>query len=96
MHVRAVPANTVRIPEPVAGEALVVERYGKPYAVIIDGEDFALYRRMMELWDRPLPIGLRMTEAGAELHRLSEAGEAVEEFDPALLDAHPPVSADGR
>lgn len=96
MNVRAVAANTVRIPEPVPGEALLVERYGKPYAAIIDGDDFLLFRRMMELWSRPLPIGLRMTEAGAELHRLSETGEAVEEFDLSLLDTHPPYSPDER
>jgi hypothetical protein len=96
MRIRPIDESDLRFSEPVPGEALVVERDGRIHAAIVAGEDLAAFRGMMAMLEPSAPIGLRMTEAGAELHRLSERGEAVEEFDLSLLDTHPPYVPDER
>ncbi len=88
MHTRVVTANEVRIPEPVAGEATVIERYGKPYAAVIDAATFELFQRLLNMLGEHRPAELSLSDAALEAHRASEAGEDIYEFDFDLLDTH--------
>lgn len=88
MRTRIVPANEVRIPEPAAGEVVVVERYGKPYAAIIDGEALELFRRMLAMFGEHRPVELSLSDVALAVHSASEAGEDVEELDFGLLESH--------
>jgi hypothetical protein len=88
MRTRVVAANDVRIPDPVAGEVVVVERYGKPYAAIIDGEALELFQRMLAMFGEHRPAELSLSDAALTVHRASEDGEDIEEFDFSLLDSH--------
>lgn len=89
MRTRTIPANAVRIPEPVAGELIVVERYGKPYAAVIDAQALGLFQRLLAMFGEQQPSELTLSDAALAAHRASEAGEDVEDFDFALLDTHP-------
>lgn len=89
MQTRTVTANDVRIPEPIAGEVVVVERYGKPYAAIIDPASLELFQRMLAMFDTHRPSELSLSATAIEAHRASEAGEDIEPFDFGLLDTHP-------
>jgi hypothetical protein len=88
MHTRVVAANEVRIPEPAPGEALIIERYGKPYAAVIDAASYELFEHLLAMFGEHEPAELSLSDAALALHRSSEAGEDVEEFDFALLDTH--------
>lgn len=89
MRTRSVPANDVRIPEPVAGEVIVVERYGKPYAAIIDDSTLALLQRLLAMFGEHQPVELSLSDTALAAHALSEAGEDIEGFDVELLETHP-------
>ncbi len=89
MRTRTIPANEVRIPEPAAGELIVIERYGKPYAAVIDAEALELFQRLLAMFGEHQPSELALSDAALAAHRASEAGEDVEEFDFGLLDTHP-------
>jgi hypothetical protein len=86
---RTISANEVRIPEPTAGELIIVERYGKPYAAVIDAEALQLFQRLLSMFGEHQPSELALSDAALTAHRASEAGEDVEEFDFAVLDTHP-------
>lgn len=88
MRTRVVPATEVRIPEPSAGEVVIVERYGKPYAAVIDADALALFQRMLAMFGQHQPSELSLSDAALTVHRASEAGEDVEEFDFDLLATH--------
>ena len=88
MHTRVVTANEVRIPEPVAGEAVVIQRYGKTYAAVIDAATFELFQRLLSMFGEHQPAELSLSDAALEVHRASEAGEDIDEFDFSLLDTH--------
>lgn len=88
MLTRVVPANEVRIPEPIAGELIVVERYGKPYAAIIDGQALELFQRMLAMFGEHRPAELSLSDATLTVHRACEAGDDVEDFDFDLLESH--------
>ena len=89
MHTRVVTANEVRIPEPGAGEVIIVERYGKPYAAVIDADMLALLKRLIAMFGEQPPAEQSLSDVELEVHRSSEAGEDVEDFDYALLRTHP-------
>lgn len=91
MHTRVVTANEVRIPEPAAGEVIVVERYGKPYAAVIDADMLALFQRLIAMFGEQPPAELSLSDLALQVHRSSEAGEDVEDFDFALLNTHSPA-----
>lgn len=78
---RSIAANDVRIPETRAGEAVLVERYGKPISAIIDAQDLELFIRLQEAFGSLVPFEVGVSETAVELHELSERGESVEEFD---------------
>ena len=88
MRTKTIPANDVRIPDLDEGEIVVVERYGKPYAAIIDGESLELFQRMLALFGEHQPSELRVSDAALQVHRSSEAGDDIEEFDYSLLETH--------
>ncbi len=88
MRTRVIAANEVRIPEPVAGEVVVIQRYGQAYAAVIDAATFELFKRMLSMFGEHQPAELSLSDAVLEVHRASEAGEDVEEFDYGLLDTH--------
>jgi hypothetical protein len=88
MRTRVVASNEVRIPEPAAGEAILVQRYGKAYAAVIDAASFELFQRMLSMFGEHQPAELALSEAALKVHRASEAGEDIEEFDYGLLDTH--------
>lgn len=89
MRTRVVAANEVRIPEPSAGEVIVVERYGKPYAAVIDADMLELLKRLVDIFGEQPPIELSVSDVALEVHRSSEAGDDIEEFDFGLLSTHP-------
>lgn len=88
MQTRNITANEVRIPELVAGEAVVIERYGKPFAAVIGAADFDLFQRMLEMFGEHQPSELSLSDTELAVHRSSEAGENVEGFDLGLLETH--------
>ena len=88
MHTRVVAANEVRIPEPLAGEVIVVQRYGKAYAAVIDAATFELFQRLLSMFGEHQPAELSLSDVALEVHRTSEAGEDIDEFDFSLLDTH--------
>jgi hypothetical protein len=89
LRTRVVPANEVRIPEPAAGELVVIERYGKPYAAVIDAESLQLFQRLLAMFGERQPVELTLSDTALAVHRASEAGEDVEDFDFDLLATHP-------
>ena len=89
MRTRVVTANEVRIPEPGGGEVIVVERYGKPYAAVIDAEMFELLKRLIAVFGEQPPAELSLSDLALKVHHSSEAGEDLEDFDPELLATHP-------
>jgi len=89
MRSKTIPASEVRIPEPEAGEVVVIERYGKPYAAVIDAEALVLFQRMLDVFGEHQPVELTLSNAALALHASSEAGEDVGDFDVELLETHP-------
>lgn len=85
MKTRTVTANDVRIPEPIAGEVVVVERYGKPYAAIIDTASLDLFLRMQAVFGEHVPHEMGVSDLELTVHRLAESGEDTEEFDYAAF-----------
>jgi hypothetical protein len=88
MRTRVITANEVRIPEPVSGEVIVIQRYGKAYAAVIDAATFELFQRMLSMFGEHQPAELSLSDVALEVHRASEAAEDIEEFDYGLLDTH--------
>jgi hypothetical protein len=89
VHRRVVPASEVRIPEPAAGELIIIERYGKPCAAVIDPESLQLFQRLLAMFGEHKPAELMLSDTALAVHRASEAGEDVEDFDFDLLATHP-------
>ena len=82
MRTRPISANDVRIPEPVPGEAIAVEKYRgrSKKAVLLHPADFELFERLLELFDR-MPSELRLTDTALELHDLGETGKDERKID---------------
>jgi hypothetical protein len=70
---RQVPSNDTRVPEPEAGEAIVVCKYGseRRKAVILHPDDFDLFLRYRRLFGS-VPHELRLSEAAITAHRLAD------------------------
>ena len=82
MLTRSLSANDVRLPEPVPGEAIRVEKYGgkERKAVILHPEDFDRFLRLLEVVDET-PYELRLTETALIAHELGERGADEREID---------------
>lgn len=85
MKTRTVAANDVRIPDPVPGEVVVVERYGRPYAAIIDTDALDMFLRMQAVFGEHVPHEMGVSDLELTVHRLAESGEDTEEFDYAAF-----------
>ena len=85
MKTRTIAANDVRIPELNPDEVLVIERYGKPHAAIIDAETFELFERVLGVFGTHRPVELSLTDAALAVHQASERGHDIEEFDFSTL-----------
>ncbi len=85
MKTRTVAANDVRIPDPVSGEVVVVERYGRPYAAIIDTDALDMFLRMQAVFGEHVPHEMGVSDLELTVHRLAESGEDTEEFDYAAF-----------
>ncbi len=83
-----VPATQTRFPTPVAGQAIVVNRYGSAHrkAVIIHPEDFDLFERYRRIFGARVPHELSLTETAIEANRLGERGADEPDLDVASLD----------
>ncbi len=88
MKARSIPANETRFPEPVAGEAIVVNRYGKGNrkAVIIHPDDFDLLARYRRMFGEREPYEMRVTDTAIAAHRCGERGADEPDLDTESLD----------
>jgi hypothetical protein len=88
MRTRSVPANETRFPEPAAGEAIVVNRYGvrNRKAVIIHPDDFDLLERYRRMFGQREPYEMRLTDTAIAAHQLAETGDDEPDLDTASLD----------
>ena len=86
LQTRSLSANSARIPEPVPGEAVVVEKYGgkERKGVIIHPDDFDRLQRLLEVVDLT-PYELQLTETALILHELGERGADERDIDRASL-----------
>lgn len=82
MLTRSLSANDVRVPEPVPGEAIRIEKYGGKTrkAVILHPDDFDRFLRLLEIADET-PYELRLTDTALRAHELGERGADEGEID---------------
>lgn len=87
MKTTEIPANQTRFPEPAAGEAIVVNRYGENNrkAVIIHPDDFELFERYRRIFGERIPYELRLTDTAIAAHELGETGRDEPEIDSESL-----------
>lgn len=88
MLIRELPADSVRVPEPNVGEALVISRYktSKRKAVVIHPDDFLWLERLAEIYRKQrAKQRSSLSRLAAEAHRLDEAAEDEAEFDLSLI-----------
>jgi len=83
IRTRSVAANDVRVPEPEPGEAVRIEKYGgkASKAVVLHPSDFALFERLLEIFEDGVPYELELTETALEAHALAESGRDEDEID---------------
>lgn len=88
MKARSIAANETRFPEPVAGEAIVVHRYGEANrkAVIVHPDDFDLLERYRRMFGEREPYELRLTDVALAAHRRGEDGADESDLDTESLD----------
>lgn len=79
---RLVASNDTRVPEPEAGEAIVVCKYGgeRRKAVILHPDDFDLFLRYRRLFGN-VPHELRLSETAITAHRLGDRDPSDEVLD---------------
>lgn len=79
---RLVASNDTRVPEPEAGEAIVVGKYGgdRRKAVILHPDDFDLFMRYRRLFGC-VPHELRLSETAITAHRVGERSGPDETLD---------------
>lgn len=82
MRMRSISANEIRLPDPVPGEAITVEKYGGKArkAVVIHPSDFDLFQRLLEIFEQT-PYELRLTDTALVAHDLGESGRDEKEID---------------
>jgi hypothetical protein len=84
---KQIAANETRFPQPAAGEAIVVNRYGESNrkAVIIHPDDFDLFARYRRIFGERTPYELRLTDTAIAAHELGESGADEPELDAESL-----------
>jgi hypothetical protein len=88
MRTLEVSATQTRFPTPVAGQAIVVNRYGSANrkAVIIHPEDFDLFERYRRIFGARVAHELTLTETAISANQLAERGDDEPDIDTASLD----------
>lgn len=88
METKYVAANETRFPEPAAGQAIVVSRYGEANrkAVIIHPDDFDLFERYRRMFAERVPYEMRLTDTAIAAHDLGESGADEPDMDTESLD----------
>lgn len=88
MRTKHVQANETRFPEPAAGEAIVVSKYGEERrkAVILHPEDFDLFERYRRIFAAREPYEMRVTDLAVAAHELGERGSDEPDLDVESLD----------
>jgi len=90
MRVKQVQANETRLPEPEAGEAIVVSKYGdgddRRKAVILHPDDFDLFERYRRIFAAREPYEMRVSDVAVVAHELAERGGDEPDLDLDSLD----------
>lgn len=88
MRTIEVPATATRFPTPVAGQAIVVNRYGSANrkAVIVHPDDFDLFERYRRIFGARVPHELSLTQTAIAANQLAERGGDEPDLDTASLD----------
>ena len=88
MRTTEVSATQTRFPAPVAGQAIVVNRYGSAHrkAVILHPEDFDLFERYRRIFGARVPYELTLTQTAIAANQLAERGDDEPDLDIASLD----------
>lgn len=88
MRTRQVQANETRFPEPEAGEAIVVSKYGdaRRKAVIMHPDDFDLFERYRRIFAVREPYEMRLSDTAVAAHELGERGGDEPDLDLDSLD----------
>ncbi|MEJ7717404.1 MAG: hypothetical protein ACR2LY_07525 [Thermoleophilaceae bacterium] len=88
LKTRRVQANETRFPEPEAGEAIVVSKYGddRRKAVIVHPDDFDLFERYRRIFAAREPYEMRVTDTAVAAHELGEHGGDEPDLDLESLD----------
>lgn len=88
IRTRHVQANETRLPEPEAGEAIVVSKYGddRRKAVILHPDDFDLFERYRRIFAAREPYEMRMSDIAVAAHELGERGADEPDLDLDSLD----------
>jgi hypothetical protein len=87
MRERAIKAAEVRLPAPVAGEAILVTKHAnRVKVVLLHPDDYERLGRLLDLFGEEQPFELQLTETALAAHRLGEAGEDAHELDLESLE----------
>lgn len=88
MRTKQVQANQTRLPEPEAGEAIIVSKYGEDRrkAVILHPDDFDLFERYRRIFAAREPYEMRVSKVALAVHELGETGADEPDLDVASLD----------
>jgi hypothetical protein len=88
MRTKQISANETRFPEPEAGEAIVVSKYGESRrkAVILHPADFDLFERYRRIFAAREPYEMHLTDTAFAAHELGERGADEPDLDLASLD----------
>lgn len=88
MRTKHIQANETRLPEPEAGEAIVVSKYGddRRKAVILHPDDFELFERYRRIFAAREPYEMRVTDHAVSAHELGERGADEPDVDLDSLD----------
>ncbi len=88
IRTRHVQANETRLPEPEAGEAIIVSKYGddRRKAVILHPDDFDLFERYRRIFAAREPYEMRVSDIAVAAHELGERGADEPDLDLDSLD----------
>lgn len=76
-----IPANDVRLPEPVAGTALRVTRYGQVRAVVVHPEDFDIIETLIDAYRARPPVEPTLSDTELRAHAATDAHETTDDYD---------------
>ncbi len=88
LRMKQVKANETRLPEPEAGEAIIVSKYGddRRKAVILHPDDFDLFERYRRIFAAREPYEMRISDIAVAAHELGERGADEPDLDFDSLD----------